>query len=75
MPKSPPDDSSGYYHVIIPMNSAEDFSSANSLVTIRSVSESEAYSLSRRFREIGRNQPCLCGSGRKYKKCCVQQTN
>lgn len=20
--------------------------------------------------KIGRNDPCLCGSGRKYKKCC-----
>jgi uncharacterized protein YecA (UPF0149 family) len=20
--------------------------------------------------EVGRNQPCPCGSGRKYKKCC-----
>ncbi|WP_256243253.1 SEC-C metal-binding domain-containing protein [Bacillus sp. V3B] len=20
--------------------------------------------------KIGRNQPCLCGSGKKYKKCC-----
>ncbi|WP_443081873.1 SEC-C metal-binding domain-containing protein [Terrisporobacter sp.] len=19
---------------------------------------------------LGRNEPCLCGSGRKYKKCC-----
>ena len=21
--------------------------------------------------KIGRNQPCSCGSGRKYKKCCA----
>jgi len=21
--------------------------------------------------EIGRNDPCLCGSGKKYKKCCL----
>ncbi|WP_256204377.1 SEC-C metal-binding domain-containing protein [Planococcus faecalis] len=20
--------------------------------------------------KIGRNDPCLCGSGKKYKKCC-----
>lgn len=20
--------------------------------------------------KIGRNEPCLCGSGKKYKKCC-----
>ena len=22
---------------------------------------------------IGRNEPCLCGSGKKYKKCCLGQ--
>ena len=24
----------------------------------------------RRQQKIGRNEPCLCGSGKKYKKCC-----
>ncbi|MDA1098799.1 MAG: DUF1186 domain-containing protein [Proteobacteria bacterium] len=24
------------------------------------------------FRNIGRNDPCPCGSGKKYKKCCLQ---
>jgi tetratricopeptide (TPR) repeat protein len=24
-------------------------------------------------RKIGRNDPCLCGSGRKYKACCLQE--
>ena len=24
------------------------------------------------YRDIGRNDPCPCGSGKKYKKCCVQ---
>lgn len=23
-------------------------------------------------RRVGRNEPCLCGSGRKYKKCCLR---
>jgi len=23
------------------------------------------------YREIGRNDPCPCGSGKKYKKCCL----
>ena len=22
--------------------------------------------------KLGRNDPCLCGSGRKYKKCCIK---
>ena len=26
--------------------------------------------LERRQKEPGRNDPCWCGSGRKYKKCC-----
>jgi preprotein translocase subunit SecA len=25
-----------------------------------------------RNRKIGRNDPCICGSGKKYKKCCGQ---
>lgn len=23
--------------------------------------------------ELGRNEPCRCGSGRKYKKCCLEK--
>lgn len=26
------------------------------------------------FRGIGRNDPCPCGSGKKFKKCCLDQT-
>ncbi|MCB5559718.1 SEC-C metal-binding domain-containing protein [Anaerosalibacter bizertensis] len=25
---------------------------------------------SRDFNKIGRNEKCICGSGKKYKKCC-----
>jgi hypothetical protein len=25
------------------------------------------------FRDVGRNDPCPCGSGKKFKKCCLQQ--
>ncbi|WP_211365126.1 SEC-C metal-binding domain-containing protein [Rhodovulum strictum] len=24
--------------------------------------------------KVGRNDPCPCGSGRKFKKCCGQET-
>jgi len=24
--------------------------------------------------KIGRNDPCPCGSGKKYKKCCLDKT-
>ena len=24
------------------------------------------------YRNVGRNDPCLCGSGKKFKKCCLQ---
>ncbi|MGI6291963.1 MAG: SEC-C metal-binding domain-containing protein [Bacteroidales bacterium] len=24
--------------------------------------------------KIGRNDPCSCESGKKYKKCCINQT-
>jgi hypothetical protein len=76
MPKSPPPDlPSGYYHVIVPMDSSDGLPSAFEPVSIRPISEEEAHTLGRKFREIGRNQPCLCGSGKKYKKCCLPQTN
>jgi uncharacterized protein YchJ len=25
-----------------------------------------------RREKIGRNEPCTCGSGKKYKKCCLR---
>jgi uncharacterized protein len=27
------------------------------------------------FRDVGRNDPCPCGSGRKFKKCCLRQSS
>jgi hypothetical protein len=30
---------------------------------------------SQKFPKIGRNQPCPCGSGKKYKKCCLLDLN
>jgi preprotein translocase subunit SecA len=29
----------------------------------------------REERKIGRNDPCPCGSGKKYKKCCLRTGN
>ncbi len=28
----------------------------------------------KRIKEIGRNNPCPCGSGKKFKKCCLAAT-
>ncbi|MCP5506077.1 MAG: SEC-C domain-containing protein [Chlamydiales bacterium] len=27
------------------------------------------------MKEVGRNDPCPCGSGKKYKKCCAQKSS
>jgi hypothetical protein len=27
------------------------------------------------YRDVGRNDPCPCGSGKKFKKCCLEQRN
>lgn len=32
---------------------------------------SQPHALQRRVHKIGRNDPCPCGSGKKYKKCCL----
>jgi len=29
--------------------------------------------LVRRYRRIGRNDLCPCGSGKKFKKCCIER--
>ena len=28
------------------------------------------YLVERKMKKIGRNEPCPCGSGKKYKQCC-----
>ena len=30
----------------------------------------EVQTIVRKERKVGRNEPCICGSGKKYKKCC-----
>jgi preprotein translocase subunit SecA len=29
--------------------------------------------MKRTEKKIGRNEPCPCGSGKKYKKCCMKK--
>ena len=29
----------------------------------------------REFKKIGRNDPCPCGSGKKFKNCCIDKQN
>jgi uncharacterized protein YecA (UPF0149 family) len=31
---------------------------------------SEVATVRRKGKKVGRNDPCPCGSGKKYKKCC-----
>lgn len=35
----------------------------------------ELFESERIRRVVGRNDPCLCGSGKKYKKCCGRNVN
>lgn len=35
--------------------------------------ESESEKLGNQYRHIGRNDPCPCGSGQKFKKCCLSK--
>jgi uncharacterized protein YecA (UPF0149 family) len=34
--------------------------------------QAERASRAPKMAKIGRNDPCPCGSGKKYKKCCLQ---
>ena len=36
----------------------------------RAVQEAESFGTIVKGPKIGRNDPCPCGSGKKYKKCC-----
>lgn len=38
----------------------------------KSKMEESGWELSNRVEEIGRNDPCPCGSERKFKKCCME---
>ncbi len=48
---------------------------AEAATTARTESEAsnEAHPVVRAADKVGRNDPCPCGSGRKYKKCCGQE--
>ncbi|MCI5150636.1 MAG: DUF1186 domain-containing protein [Candidatus Electrothrix sp. MAN1_4] len=41
--------------------------------TERSDSPSRFSGYKRKEKKIGRNEPCPCGSGKKYKKCCINK--
>jgi preprotein translocase subunit SecA len=61
---------------VVPLPSAEAFShsggpiqlSRSSNISTPPVQSSQP---SHKAKKIGRNQPCPCGSGKKYKKCCL----
>jgi hypothetical protein len=45
---------------------------AGAAVAKSSIGEAIEMQTGRPIPKIGRNEPCLCGSGRKFKKCCAQ---
>jgi SEC-C motif len=45
---------------------------ADAAVAKSSIGEAIEMQTGRPIPKIGRNDPCLCGSGRKFKKCCAQ---
>ena len=51
-----------YHHAV-----GSEVSTNNSL---ESVEENRASTFTREQPKVGRNQPCPCGSGKKYKHCC-----
>ena len=38
---------------------------------VRILDRAQELTIRRTERKIGRNEPCPCGSGKKYKKCCI----
>jgi uncharacterized protein YecA (UPF0149 family) len=54
-----------------PMTPVPQFSPIEEDKLGETVSENPPNAVIRRGPKIGRNDPCPCGSGRKYKKCCL----
>lgn len=44
---------------------------ADQLAQLRSMMFRRPPQQVRKFKKIGRNDPCPCGSGKKYKNCCI----
>jgi len=42
-------------------------------VNIPAIQDDEFMTLDKSMRKIGRNEKCPCGSGKKYKKCCIKK--
>jgi protein O-GlcNAc transferase len=74
MPKTPADDETGFYHVVIPLDPLHE-GGGEIVVDAEPVTEERANELIRLFQRIGRNQPCPCGSGVKFKKCCLRRAS
>ncbi|HAW19711.1 MAG TPA: hypothetical protein DCX14_05975 [Flavobacteriales bacterium] len=43
--------------------------------TMEKVLDSDNRSFIPKSKLPGRNEPCICGSGRKFKKCCLDRIN
>jgi hypothetical protein len=78
MPKTPPHDATpnenGYYHIVIPLDDLQG-GGDEMAVGIQPVTKERASELIRLFHEVGRNQTCPCGSGVKFKRCCLRRTS
>ncbi len=48
------------------------YSASDDYVMSRGDSEAPSAGVKREGKKVGRNEPCPCGSGKKYKKCCGQ---
>ena len=42
----------------------------NPKIKVESQQEKSTQTIVRESKKIGRNEPCHCGSGKKYKQCC-----
>ncbi|HYX08037.1 MAG TPA: SPASM domain-containing protein, partial [Bacteroidales bacterium] len=48
---------------------------SNVMNWVRRVDDRKAGRISEKRKTVGRNDPCPCGSGKKYKNCCINVTN
>ncbi len=61
-----------YFAVLVRQQQPERQEEERKMVTNHSESSSSARKTARSDAKVGRNDPCPCGSGKKYKECCGQ---
>ena len=63
-------DETGMYHISIQIQKEHRYERKQVAEGVANDGKEKKKATPKRVNKIGRNDPCPCGSGRKYKQCC-----